>query len=59
MQSLQTKKEKGDQHLRYKLERCKKIGTFDHMNNISRCVTLVQLMDSVGNVNHSVSVVRN
>ena len=27
------------------------------MNNISECITLLQLMDSVGNVNNSVSVV--
>ena len=34
----------GDQHLRYKLEQWKKIGTFDIMNNISKYVILVQLM---------------
>ena len=39
------------------MEQWKKIGTFDIMNNITEYVTLVQLMDSVGNVNHAVSVV--
>ena len=32
-------------------------GTFDILNNISEYVTLVKLMYSVGNVNHSVIVV--
>ena len=47
----------GDQNLRYKLEQWKKIDTFDILNNISNYVTLVQLMYSVGNFNHTVSVV--
>ena len=50
-------RKKGDQHLCYKMEQWKKNGTFDIMNNITEYVTLVQLMDSVGNVNHAVSVV--
>ena len=48
---------KEDQHIRYKLHQWKKIGPFDILNNISKYVTLVQLMDSVGNINHAVSVV--
>ena len=47
----------GEQHLRYKLEQWKKTGTFYILNNISKYVTLVQLMDSLGNVDHAVSVV--
>ena len=44
-----------EQHLHYKLEHLKKTGTFDILNNISEYFTLVQLMDSVDNVNRSVS----
>ena len=48
---------KGYQNLRYKLEQWKKIGTFDILNNISECLTLFHLIDSVGNAKHAVSVV--
>ena len=34
-----------------------KIVSFNILNNISEHVTLVQFMDSIGNVNHAVSVV--
>ena len=47
---------KGDQYIRYKLKQWKN-GSFDILNNISKYVTLVQLMDSVGNMNIAVSVV--
>ena len=33
------------------------MSTFDILNNISEYVTLVQLMDYIGYVNHAVSVV--
>ena len=46
----------GKKHLHYKLEKWKKI-TFGILNNISEHVTLVKLMDSLGNVNHAVNVV--
>ena len=39
------------------MEQWKKIGTFDIMNNISKYATLVQLMDSVCNVNNAITVV--
>ena len=51
------KRRKGNQHIRYKMENWKKIGTFDILNNISKYVTLVQLMDLLGNINNAVSVV--
>ena len=47
----------GGKNLRYKLDQWKKTVTFDILNNISEYIALVQLMDSVGNVNHAVSVV--
>ena len=47
----------GEQNLRYKLEQWKKTGTFDILKNISEYVTLVQLVDSLGNVKHARSVV--
>ena len=48
---------KVEQRLCYKLEKWKKAGTSDIMNNISKNVTLVKLVDSLGNVSHAVSVV--
>ena len=47
----------GEQHIRYKIKQLKKTGTFVILNHISDYVTLVKLMDSLGNVNHAVSVV--
>ena len=41
----------------YSLVKCKKKGTRDILKGISEHVTLVQLMDYLGNVNHSISVV--
>ena len=46
----------GDQHICYKLEQWKKKRTFDILNNISTYLTLVKLMDLLGNMIHSVSV---
>ena len=45
-----------EQHIRYKLEKWKNIVTFDILNNISKNVTLVQLMNSVGKASHAVSL---
>ena len=39
----------GEQHLRYKLEKWKKTGTFYILNNISEYVKLVQLIHSLVN----------
>ena len=47
-----------EQGLCYKLYTWKEMGAFDILNNISEHVTLVQIMDSLGNVNHALSVVR-
>ena len=48
---------KGDHSLCNKLKKSRKLVTFDILNNISDHVTLVKLMDSLGNINHAVSVV--
>ena len=37
----------------------KKNDSFDIINDISENVTLVQLMDSLGNINHAISIVRS
>ena len=41
----------------YSLRKYKKKGSYDILTDISEHVTLVQLMDSLGNVNHAISVV--
>ena len=51
------RKIKGEQTLQYNLTIWKKNNYFDILNNISEDVTLVQLMDSLGNVNHDISIV--
>ena len=43
--------------MNYSLVKYKKKGYYDIMIDISENVTLVQLMDSLGNVNHDISVV--
>ena len=50
---------KGEQNLQYNLRILKKNGAFDVLNDTSEDETLVQLMESLGNVNHSISVVGN
>ena len=50
------RKIKGEQNLRYNLTIWKKDDAFDILNNISENVTLVQLMDLLGNVNHAISI---
>ena len=51
------RKIKGEHNLRYNLTIWKKNDAFDILNDISENVTLVQLMDSLGNVNHAISIV--
>ena len=48
---------KGEQILYYNMEKYKHKGYFDILNNISEHVTLVKLMDSIGNMNRSIGVV--
>ena len=48
---------KGEQNLRYNLKVWHKNYDFDILKNISEYITLVQLMDSLGNVNDAISIV--
>ena len=50
------RKIEGEQNIRYNLTTWKKNDTFDIPNEISKNVTLVQLMDALGNVNHAISI---
>ena len=43
--------------MHYSLRKYKKKGSYDILTDISENVTLVQLMDSLGNVNHDINVV--
>ena len=43
--------------LRYKIIQYKNQGSLGALNDISDCVTLLQLMDSIFSVNSSVSIV--
>ena len=47
---------KGEQNLTYNLTIIRGNYTFDILSYISETVTLVQLMDSLGNVNHYISI---
>ena len=51
------KRNKGEARVHYSLEKIKEKGEYDILKNISANVTLVQFMDSLGNVNHNISVV--
>ena len=51
------KRNKGETRVHYSLEKYKKKGEYEIFKNIGANVTLVQLMDSLGNVNHAISVV--
>ena len=46
----------GEQRLRYNLNKWKKKGDFDILNEISENVTLVQLMDTLVNLNHAIII---
>ena len=48
---------KVEQNLQYNLTTLKKNVAFDILNDIIKDVTLVQLMESPGNVNHDISIV--
>ena len=51
------RKIKGKQNIRYNLTIWNKYDNFDILNDISDNVTLEQLMDSLVNVNHYISIV--
>ena len=51
------RKIKGEYNLRYNLTICKKNDAFDILNDISEYFTLVQLMESLENVNRDISIV--
>ena len=48
---------KGEPKVHYGLMKYKQTGSYKNFKDISENVTLVQLMDSLGNVNHAISVV--
>ena len=54
---INNKRNKGEARVHYKLIKYKKMGDYEILEDISANVTLVQLMDSLGNVNHAISVV--
>ena len=54
---LNRKRNKGEARVHYKLMKYKKMGEYKSLEDISANITLVQLMDSLGNVNHAISVV--
>ena len=49
---------KGEPKVHYTLVKYKKKGSYDILKDISEHVTLVQLIDYLGNINHAISVVR-
>ena len=49
---------KGEHSIRYNMRVLHKKDAFDLLNNISKYVTLVQLMESLGNMNHDIIIVR-
>ena len=55
--TINNKRNKGEARVHYKLIKYKKMGDYEILENISANVTLVQLMDSLVNVNHDISVV--
>ena len=56
---LNNKRDKGEVKVHYQLIKYKMMGDYKILEDISANVTLVKLMDSLGNVNHTISVVGN
>ena len=50
---------KGEQNIRYNLTIWKKNDDFDMLNSISESVTLLQLVESLGNMNHAIIIVEH
>ena len=46
----------GEQQLRYNLKKWKKKGDFDILNYVSKNVTFVHLLDTLGNMNHYIGI---
>ena len=53
------KRNKGEPKLHYNLVKYNKMREYKILEDISENFILVQLMDSLGNVNHAISVVGN
>ena len=51
------KKLKGEPRVHYSLRKYKKKGSYDILTDLSENFTLVQLIDSLVNVSHAISVV--
>ena len=56
---LNHKRNKGEARVHYKQIKYKKMGDSKILEDISANVTLFQLIDSIVNVNHAISVVGN
>ena len=54
---LDKEQNKVEQHIHFNMKQWKVKGRFDINNDISENVTLLKLMDKVGNVNNAVSIV--
>ena len=54
---LKNKKNKGEQKVYYSLRKYEKMGSFDIFIDISEHVTLIQLMDYLGNVSRAITFV--
>ena len=50
------RKIKGEHNLRYNIKVWHKNDAFDILNKVSKYVTLVHLTDSLGNLNHAISI---
>ena len=49
------RKIKGERKVHYILMKYEKKGSYDILSDISENITLVQLLDSIGDVNHAIS----
>ena len=47
----------GEYHLKYNPKKWKNMGVFDILNDISENVTLVKLMNTLGNLNRAINIV--
>ena len=54
---LNHKRNKGEARVHYKLIKYRLMGDYKILEDISANVTLFQFMDSIGNLNHAISVV--